>query len=99
MSLYRPSTSTAVRARRPEAAHTSFRSVTNAVFHLLMSALNAGPADRNACEPTGQRSTAAHGARKRCGRVCAHTCTHVDIRMDQEICIPNEYICYGCVCA
>jgi hypothetical protein len=48
--------SAAVRAR-PEAAHTKDKSVTEAVFHAPMSALNAD-AESNACETRTRRSAA-----------------------------------------
>jgi hypothetical protein len=44
------STSAIGRAAGPEAAHTADKSVTDAVFHAPMLALNAG-AEENACAP------------------------------------------------
>jgi hypothetical protein len=58
------------RACRAEAAHTLSMVVTDAVFHLLMSALNFGELS-NACEPTTRRSTAARSARQRGADACA----------------------------
>jgi hypothetical protein len=52
----RPSASAIVRAAGPEAAHTLDKSVTRAVFHAPMFALNAF-ASKNACEPNRTRST------------------------------------------
>ncbi len=46
----RPSASAMVRAAGPGAAHTLNNEVTDAVFHALMSALNAD-AKQNACAP------------------------------------------------
>jgi hypothetical protein len=55
------------RAAGPEAAHTAYNVVTDAVFHAPMFALNAH-ADKNACEPSNTRSTPtedAHTLRRR----------------------------------
>jgi hypothetical protein len=58
-------------ARGPEAAHTVFNDVTEAVFHAPMFALKA-VADSNACEPTLGGGERRSHARCGCGRANAH---------------------------
>jgi hypothetical protein len=49
--------------RRPEAAHTVYKVVTDAVFHSSMFALNAD-AEKNVCKPNHTPSTPTESARK-----------------------------------
>ncbi len=59
--------------RRPKAAHTLVKSLTDAVFHAPMFALNAFAAS-NACQPNRARFAPTESARTfRCGYVCNQT--------------------------
>jgi hypothetical protein len=77
----RPSASAMVRVAGPEAAHTKYNEVTDAVFHAPMLALNAD-AEPNACPPKPHAVHAdAHGSHGLGFRVSAEPAARARQRM------------------